>query len=104
MSTIRDELLKEFLPDEVCPLGRQSFIGVPAGKVYGFDSKDSKSRSIEPPLLCPEDAFSFESQAKPNTVEQSGSCDILSIDQLLESVRIFAKSDQCGGCLDRLFH
>lgn len=99
MSTIRDELLKEFLPDEVCPLGRQSFIGV-----YGFDSKDSKSRSIEPPLLCLEDAFSFESQAKPNTVEQSGSCDILSIDQLLESVRIFAKSDQCGGCLDQPFH
>lgn len=41
-STIRDQLLSEFIPDDVCPLGAQLFMDTPQ-KFYQVDSRNSKS-------------------------------------------------------------
>ncbi|KAI6696769.1 hypothetical protein NL676_016888 [Syzygium grande] len=81
LSTVREQLLSEFLPDDVCPLGSQSFMDSPC-KVYQLESR--------PPLLPVEDdafADSFESQTKQNYEDIAGGVpNLLSIDQLLESV------------------
>lgn len=40
-STIKELLLKEFLPDDVCPLGAQLFLDT-ARPMYQLDSKENK--------------------------------------------------------------
>lgn len=42
LSTVREQLLSEFLPDDVCPLGSQSFTDSPC-KVYQLESRASES-------------------------------------------------------------
>lgn len=41
-SIMKEQLLKDFLPDDACPLGAQLFRETP-GQVYQFDSQDRKS-------------------------------------------------------------
>ncbi|KAF8043985.1 hypothetical protein BT93_A2076 [Corymbia citriodora subsp. variegata] len=42
LSTVREQLLSEFLPDDVCPLGSQSFTDSPC-KIYQLESRTSES-------------------------------------------------------------
>ncbi|KAK4783571.1 hypothetical protein SAY86_007945 [Trapa natans] len=86
LSTIREQLVKEFVPDEVCPLGAQSIMGS-HGKLYSLESKGSESNGQPTSLLsAEEDAFVDLFEAKENVDADTGCSDLLSIDQLLESV------------------
>ncbi|KAK4759438.1 hypothetical protein SAY87_022569 [Trapa incisa] len=86
LSTIREQLVKEFVPNEVCPLGAQSIMGS-HGKLYSLESKGSESNGQPTSLLsAEEDAFVDLFEAKENVDADTGCSDLLSIDQLLESV------------------
>ncbi|KAG6638408.1 hypothetical protein CIPAW_10G032800 [Carya illinoinensis] len=73
LSTIREQLLEEFSPNQVCPLGSQLLIGSP--------------HSIHQvvPMFTTEDD-SCESQTKHNSELAMESPNLLSVSQLLESV------------------
>ncbi|KAK4798786.1 hypothetical protein SAY86_031112 [Trapa natans] len=88
LPTIREQLVKEFVPDEVCHLGAQSIMGS-QGKLYPLESKGSETNGQPPSLLsAEEDAFIdvSEGQTKQKVDPDMASSDLLSIDQLLESV------------------
>lgn len=88
LSTVREQLLSEFFPDDVCPLGSQSFTDSPS-KIYQLESRTSESHDDPPLLPVEDDAFadSFESQTTQNLEDIAvGGTNLLSIDQLLESV------------------
>ncbi|CAL5420850.1 unnamed protein product [Camellia sinensis] len=87
LSTIRDQLLNEFLPDDGCPLGAQ-FIDTPQ-MVYQFESNDHNSTDEAGPIFTIDDEAlpeSFETQAKHNSEQAIKTSDLLSVNQLLESV------------------
>ncbi|TQE11734.1 hypothetical protein C1H46_002576 [Malus baccata] len=88
LSTIREELLSEFLPDDVCPLGAQLCMDAPQ-KLYQVDSRDSKSMKEDAPIFSmDDDSFpgSFDSQ-KNNLDFSADSPNLLSVNQFIESVR-----------------
>ncbi|GMY18926.1 protein EFR3 homolog B [Fagus crenata] len=69
LSTIREQLLNEFLPEDVCPLGSQLFMGSPH-KICQVDQKNSESVKEVAPIFSMDDdllADSFESQTKHNS-------------------------------------
>ena len=41
-SIMKEQLVKDFLPDDACPLGSLLFMEAP-GQIYKVDSNDSKS-------------------------------------------------------------
>ncbi|KAM0981155.1 protein SEMI-ROLLED LEAF 2-like isoform X2 [Malus sylvestris] len=87
MSTIREELLSEFLPDDVCPLGAQLCMDAPQ-KLYQVDSRDTKSMKEDAPIFSLDDDYfqgSFDSQ-KNNLDISAESHNLLSVSQLIESV------------------
>lgn len=88
-SIIRQQLLNDFLPDDVCPLGAQLFTETP-GQIYQFGVKDNgSSNEVEPPLFTIEDDTSpnvFENQIIPDTKEAQETSSLLSVDELLDSV------------------
>ncbi|KAB2631306.1 hypothetical protein D8674_008825 [Pyrus ussuriensis x Pyrus communis] len=95
LSTIREELLSEFLPDDVCPLGAQFCMDVPQ-KLYQVDSRDSKSMKEDAPIFSlDDDSFpgSFDSQ-KNNLDFSADSPNLLSVNQFIESV--LEKAHQVG--------
>ncbi|KAI4325649.1 hypothetical protein MLD38_031030 [Melastoma candidum] len=88
LSSLKDHLLTEFLPDDVCPLGSQSFMDAPC-KVYEIEEKTGELKEKPQSLLAVEDdAFgeSFECQTKQHLNVTKDAESVLSIDQLLESV------------------
>ncbi|TQD89872.1 hypothetical protein C1H46_024574 [Malus baccata] len=88
MSTIREELLSEFLPDDVCPLGAQLCMDAPQ-KLYQVDPRETKSMKEDAPIFSlDDDSFqgSFDSQ-KNNLDFSAESHNLLSVSQLIESVR-----------------
>ncbi|KAJ4706418.1 ARM repeat superfamily protein [Melia azedarach] len=87
LSAIKEQLLNEFLPDDVCPLGAQ-FMDKP-NKIYLINSKNSKSlKEIAPLFMLDDEAFTDppEGQSKNNTELAVGMPSLLSVNQLLESV------------------
>lgn len=89
-STIKELLLKEFLPDDVCPLGAQLFLDT-ARPMYQLDSKENKPVEEAAPIFSmDDDAFpdSFDCQAKQNPqIDMEVEIPhLLSVNQLLESV------------------
>lgn len=42
LSSIKEELLNDFVPDDICPLGAQLFMEAPK-KLYQVDFKNSES-------------------------------------------------------------
>ncbi|XP_031270951.1 uncharacterized protein LOC116129348 [Pistacia vera] len=87
LCSIKEQLLNEFLPDDVCPLGAQ-FMDTP-NKVYLIDPNHSKSLKETALLFSIEDegfTDSSESQAKVNTELAVGVPHLLSVNQILESV------------------
>ncbi|KAJ4978796.1 hypothetical protein NE237_009576 [Protea cynaroides] len=87
-STIREQLLNEFFPDEMCPLGSQLFMDT-AEEVPPFSSKENKSLDDVPLISTTDDDTlpeAFEAQTDPNLQMDMPTSNVLSVDQLLESV------------------
>ncbi|XP_042513279.1 protein SEMI-ROLLED LEAF 2-like isoform X2 [Macadamia integrifolia] len=88
-STIREQLLNEFFPDEMCPLGSQLLMDT-AQEVPQFNSEDDKSfDEVRPPILTIDDDTlpeAFECQTDTNLHLGLRSSNLLSVDELLESV------------------
>ncbi|PON74225.1 Coatomer beta subunit [Parasponia andersonii] len=88
-SAIRQQLLRDFLPDDIFPLGAQLFIDIP-GQIYQCGLNDDESHNmVEPPLFTTEeDVLSnvFGSQTDPDTKQDPESHSLLSVDELLDSV------------------
>ncbi|KAG5555681.1 hypothetical protein RHGRI_006358 [Rhododendron griersonianum] len=86
MSVIREQLLNDFVPDDVCPLGAQ-FMDLPQ-TVYQFDPNDNNSTEEASPLFSIDDDApdTFGSQPKHNSEHAFETFDLLSVNQLLESV------------------
>lgn len=90
LSTIREQLLNEFVPDDVCPLGTQLLMDSPH-KLFQFDSKNNKSSEEACPLFTIDDeaftdSFDSQTQTTPNLVLTRDVPNLLSVNQLLESV------------------
>ncbi|GFZ02679.1 Uncharacterized protein Acr_15g0012870 [Actinidia rufa] len=87
-SIMKEQLVKDFLPDDACPLGSLLFMEAP-GQIY-HDSNDSKSPDEDKPAMftvdddAPPDAF--ESQPDPDLPLTLGNPNLLSVDQFLDSV------------------
>ncbi|KAK9041398.1 hypothetical protein V6N11_016500 [Hibiscus sabdariffa] len=87
LSTIREQLLNEFLPDNVCPLGAQ--FSTDATHVYQAGAEDNKS--IEGALILmdddDDDAFlePFEAQTKYSSGFSGETPRLSDVNQLLES-------------------
>lgn len=85
-STIRQQLLNDFIPDDVCPLGAQLFLDAPT-KVYQVESKSSTSKEAAPLFSIDEDSFADSFDSHKNQSEFAvESPTLLSVNQLLESV------------------
>ncbi|XP_062114862.1 protein SEMI-ROLLED LEAF 2-like [Humulus lupulus] len=84
-SAIRQQLLNDFLPDDVCPLGAQLFMETP-GQIYQRGLKDN---IVEPPLFTAEEDVLpnvFGNQTDSETKQASENRTLLSVDELLDSV------------------
>ncbi|OMO71295.1 Armadillo-type [Corchorus capsularis] len=87
ISNTRTQLLNEFLPDDVCPLGAQLPIDAPQ-KVYQVDVEDNNTNKGGGPIFSIDDAFPepFEGQTKDNSESPLEIPNLLDVNQLLESV------------------
>ncbi|XP_042514830.1 protein SEMI-ROLLED LEAF 2-like isoform X2 [Macadamia integrifolia] len=89
-STIREQLLNEFIPDEMCPLGSQLFMDTAEEAPPPFTSEESKSLDeVRLPILTTDDdtlPVGFEGQKDPNSHMGMQASILLSVDQLLDSV------------------
>ncbi|XVF38077.1 hypothetical protein REPUB_Repub20aG0066700 [Reevesia pubescens] len=88
LSTIRAQLLNEFLPDDVCPLGAQLPMDAPH-KVYQAGAEENKSIKEGAPILSiDDDVFPelFEGQTTDNSELSLEIPNLLDVNQLLESV------------------
>ncbi|KAF3442547.1 hypothetical protein FNV43_RR16463 [Rhamnella rubrinervis] len=84
LSTIREQLLSNFIPDDVCPLGGQLLMDTAR-----LDSKDIKHlKEVGPHCSIDDDSFadSFDSQTKHKAEVSMEIHNLLSANQLLESV------------------
>lgn len=85
--TIRDQLLKDFMPDDVCPLGAQLFVEAPKDIPQFVPNETESVDEAMPPLLTIDDDVAPEASqtdSKPQLVVQTP--DLLSVNQLLDSV------------------
>ncbi|KAM3323427.1 protein SEMI-ROLLED LEAF 2 [Capsicum chacoense] len=87
-AAIKDQLLKDFLPDDVCPLGAQ-LVSETSGKIYQFGSSDDKSLDeqvgdLTLPIL--EDGLTTEKQNLSNSDLTLQIPDLLTVTQFLDSV------------------
>ncbi|PIN14084.1 putative transmembrane protein cmp44E [Handroanthus impetiginosus] len=85
-ANIKDELLKDFLPDDICPLGPQLVTETP-GKVYQFGSKELSE--VEPSIFsasddCPTDSFVSQTDSCSQLTVESPS--LLSVYQFMDMV------------------
>ncbi|XVE61142.1 hypothetical protein DITRI_Ditri06bG0016200 [Diplodiscus trichospermus] len=88
LSTIQAQLLNEFLPDDVCPLGAQLPMDAPY-QAYQASAAENKSVKQEAPIFSIDDeAFPepFEGQTKDNSELSLENPNLLDVNQLLESV------------------
>lgn len=96
-SITKEQLLKDFLPNDACPLGAQLFMETP-GQVHQFDSQDRKSLDeVKPPIFMIDDGMppdASEGQPDPDFLLTVGNPNLLSVDQFLDSVSV--KSSQVG--------
>ncbi|KAL5986775.1 hypothetical protein ACLOJK_015108 [Asimina triloba] len=90
---VRQQLLSEFLPDDVCLLGVQ--VLMEASSQVSRISSQSVDKAMTPPSLIDEDLFpeAFEGQADTES-QFSVAPNLLSVNQLLESV--FETAGQVG--------
>ncbi|KAM5558837.1 protein SEMI-ROLLED LEAF 2 [Rosa sericea] len=88
LSSIKEELLNDFVPDDICPLGAQLFTEAPK-KLYQVDFTNSESIKEDAPLFSMEDdSVPGSSNSHQNSVELSMDLPILlNVNQLMESVQ-----------------
>ncbi|PRQ44678.1 hypothetical protein RchiOBHm_Chr3g0481871 [Rosa chinensis] len=88
LSSIKEELLNDFIPDDICPLGAQLFTEAPK-KLYQVDFTNSESIKEDAPLFSMEDdSVPGSSNSHQNSVELSMDLPILlNVNQLMESVQ-----------------
>ncbi|KAL9255681.1 SEMI-ROLLED LEAF 2-like protein [Drosera capensis] len=86
-NTVKEQLLSEFLPDDVCPLGAHLFADSPS-KIYQFDSKDRVHDEPASIFSIDDDDLgdSLNSQPKQEMQLIMDTPSLLSVNQLLESV------------------
>ncbi|URE05210.1 Cyclin-related protein [Musa troglodytarum] len=85
ISTIKTQLLSDFVPDDVGPL-RAQFVET-SGQISPFESKKENTQEVTPPNLIDFDNFpeGFETVTDHSQLA-NGTFDLLSVDQLLETV------------------
>ncbi|RWW63183.1 hypothetical protein BHE74_00029655, partial [Ensete ventricosum] len=85
ISTVRNQLLSNFLPDDICPLGAQ-FMEI-SGQLP-FESKRENTQEVTPAtILVDDDVFPEAFETVPDSSKLIGnSSNLLSVDQLLETV------------------
>ncbi|GAB2295541.1 hypothetical protein Dimus_029705 [Dionaea muscipula] len=85
--TVKEQLLNEFLPDNVCPLGAHLFADTPS-KIYQFDAKDRVYNEPAPLFSISDEDFpdSHNSEPKQEMQLTMEIPSLLSVNQLLESV------------------
>ncbi|KAH9624487.1 hypothetical protein KSS87_016928 [Heliosperma pusillum] len=81
--TVKEQLLSEFLPEDVCPLGAQMFDS--PSKIYQYDARISVCHDEAGPLLSMDDDNHDNSQKQELHLTMENS-NLLSVNQLLESV------------------
>ncbi|THG22897.1 hypothetical protein TEA_026944 [Camellia sinensis var. sinensis] len=88
ISTMKEQLLKDFLPDDACPLGTQLSMETP-GQIYQYDSKDDKSFDEDkPPMFSIDDDMAvnaLENQPNPDLLLPVENPSLLSVNQFLDS-------------------
>ncbi|XP_021645517.2 uncharacterized protein LOC110639043 isoform X2 [Hevea brasiliensis] len=87
-SAIREELLKDFVPDDVCPLGVDLFMEMPGEKSEPV-SEDKYSEKTEPPLFTIDESpvpSTSEGQKDPGDQLAFESTPLLSVGELLNAV------------------
>ncbi|WMV10800.1 hypothetical protein MTR67_004185 [Solanum verrucosum] len=86
-AAIKDQLLKDFLPDDVCPLGAQ-LVSETSGKIYRFGSIDDNSSDEVGDLTLPilEDGLTTENQNLSNSHLTLQIPDLITVTQFLDSV------------------
>ncbi|KAJ9158809.1 hypothetical protein P3X46_024355 [Hevea brasiliensis] len=87
-SAIRVELLKDFVPDDVCPLGADLFLEM-SEQMSEFVVEDKCSEKVEPPLFTVDDSplpNTSEGQNDPGLLLTLESPTLLSVGELLNAV------------------
>ncbi|XP_057541194.1 protein SEMI-ROLLED LEAF 2-like [Amaranthus tricolor] len=84
MCTVKEQLLSEFLPDDVCPLGAQMFEN--PSKIYELDSRQSVCQDETIPFFNIDDDSMMDNKPKPELLLTAENATFLSVNQLLESV------------------
>ncbi|XP_057547816.1 protein SEMI-ROLLED LEAF 2-like isoform X1 [Amaranthus tricolor] len=84
MCNVKEQLLSEFLPDDVCPLGAQMFEN--PSKIYELDPRQSVCHDETIPLFTIDDDLTSHKQPKPELLLTVENASLLSVNQLLESV------------------
>ncbi|XP_021724121.1 uncharacterized protein LOC110691493 [Chenopodium quinoa] len=82
--TVREQLLSEFLPDDVCPLGAQMFDN--PSKIYEVDPRQSVCHDEIIPLFTIDDDSLLDKKPKQELLLTLENGSLLSVNQLLESV------------------
>ncbi|KAK6804066.1 hypothetical protein RDI58_001850 [Solanum bulbocastanum] len=87
-AAIKDQLLKDFLPDDVCPLGAQ-LVSETSGKIYRFGSiddncSDEQVGDLTLPIL--EDGLTTDNQNLSNSRLTLQIPDLITVTQFLDSV------------------
>ncbi|KAL9232569.1 hypothetical protein vseg_007668 [Gypsophila vaccaria] len=82
--SVKEQLLSEFLPEDVCPLGAQMFES-PA-KIYQFDARISVCHDEPAPLFTIDDDNLHVNPPKQELQLTTENASLLSVNQLLESV------------------
>ncbi|THU49000.1 hypothetical protein C4D60_Mb06t04950 [Musa balbisiana] len=82
ISMVRNQLLSDFLPDDICPLGAQF---METSRQLPFESKKENTQEVTPATILVDDVFpeAFETVADSLKLT-SNSSNLLSVDQLLD--------------------
>ncbi|KAK6162993.1 hypothetical protein DH2020_002834 [Rehmannia glutinosa] len=94
---IKEQLLKEFLPDDICPLGAHIVIETP-GQIYKFGSKEH-SEVVEHSIFSTSDDYptdSFVSQTDSCSQLTLESPSLLSVDQFMDMRQVSETTKEVG--------
>ncbi|KAK6119239.1 hypothetical protein DH2020_047022 [Rehmannia glutinosa] len=95
--SIKEQLLKEFLPDDICPLGAHIVIETP-GQIYKFGSKEH-SEVVEHSIFSTSDDYptdSFVSQTDSCSQLTLESPSLLSVDQFMDMRQVSETTKEVG--------
>ncbi|KNA16475.1 hypothetical protein SOVF_088690 [Spinacia oleracea] len=84
LCTVKEQLLSEFLPDDVCPLGAQMFEN--PSKIYELDARQSVCHDDTIPIFTMDDDYLPGHQPKQELLLTIENASLLNANQLLESV------------------